>query len=119
MDSTKFYTKKEKSPFSSMININVNPLAEKPSLSSKVKSFVNANTDAVFMFVTLTILFSGVLIFANQYSSTQKFARGLYVEQNFERFMNGNITLSDIEILNKLGESKSLMSDWRYYNKNK
>lgn len=119
MDSTKFYTKKEKSPFSSMININVNPLAEKPSLSSKVKSFVNANTDAVFMFVTLALLFSSVLIFANQYASTQKFARGLYVDQNLTRFLDGKITLNDIEILQKLGDSKGYMQDWKYYQKHK
>jgi len=119
MDSTKFYTKKEKSPFSSMININVNPLAEKPSLFSKVKSFVNANTDAVFLFVTLAILFSGVLIFANQYASTQKFARGLYVDQNLTRFLDGKITLNDIEILQKLGDSKGYIQDWKYYQKHK
>ncbi len=102
-----------------MINIDTNPIVEKPSVKSRISTFCQTYQDALFPLLFLFISLAGIIAFANEYSNTQKFARGLYVEQNFERFMNGNITLNDIEILNKLGESKSLMSDWRYYNKNK
>jgi hypothetical protein len=102
-----------------MINIDTNPIAEKPSVKSRISAFCKTYQDALLPLLFLSISLVGIIAIANEYSNTQKFARGLYIEQNFERFMNGNITLNDIEILNKLGESKSLMSDWRYYNKNK
>lgn len=119
MDSTKFYTKKEKSPFSSMININVNPLAVKPSLSTRIKTFLNTNFDSVLLLTALTVLFSGILVFAVQYTNTQKFARGLYVDQNLSRFLDGKITLNDIEILQKLGDSNGYLQDWKYYQSRK
>lgn len=102
-----------------MININTNPISEKPSVKSRISAFCKTYQDALLPLLFLSISLVGIIAIANEYSNTQKFARGLYIEQNFERFMNGNITLNDIEILNKLGESKSLMSDWRYYNKHK
>lgn len=102
-----------------MININTNPVVQKKSIASRFSDFCkvyNSEISAIlFGLLSLSIVISILVM----HSNTQRFARGLYVEQNFERFMNGNITLNDIETLNKFGESKSLMSDWRYYNKNK
>lgn len=98
-----------------MITTNVNPLAVKPSFASKVKTFFNTNIDAIALSTFVLMAFVGFLYFVNEYQLTQKYARGMYIEANFDRFLSGKINLEDIEVMKKLGESKDYMEDWKYY----
>ena len=98
-----------------MINANVNPLAVKPSFASKVKTFFNTNIDAIVLSTFALTAFVGFLLFVNEYQLTQKYARGMYIEANFDRFLDGKINLEDIEVMKKLGESQDYMEDWKYY----
>jgi len=87
----------------------------KPSLKTQIDDFVSKNADVIGLFSIILLLIGVVSYLGIQNTNQNKLSRGMYIEANFERFFEGKITLEDIEILNKFGETNDLMKDWRYY----
>ena len=90
---------------------------------SGIVSFINSvkSIDPFILliwFYTL-ILFVCLIFAANSASNMEKFSRGMYVHENIDRFRDGKITVEDISILNKLGDSENYIEDYKYFLDNK
>lgn len=90
-------------------------LSAKASFKTKVDDFINRNLDVLLVFTMVISLFSLIGLMGYSYEMDKKFARGMYIEANYERIFQGEINLKDVQILNKMGGTESLTEDWKFF----
>lgn len=90
-------------------------LSTSAPFKTKVRDFIDRNLDILFVSFMLVILTVSISAMGYSYEMNKKFARGMYIDANYERAFQGELNLKDIQILNQLGGTESLTEDWKYF----
>lgn len=90
-------------------------LSTSTPFKTKVRDFIDRNLEVLFVLFMLVILSVSICFMGYSYEMNRKFARGMYIDANYERAFQGELSLKDIQILNELGGTESLTEDWKYF----